>query len=146
VTLPRNLVLDTSVLIHLVRNNWIGRSIESRFRLRTRVERPVVSIVTVGETLAFSKKLGWGESRLAAMEDLFSDLIVLNLSDKILAAYADLDYFLVRTGKIIQQNDIWIAATAVVSGAHLLTMDKDFDPLCPAYLDRTWIDPQRPDA
>jgi len=32
----------------------------------------------------------------------------------------------------------------VVAGAHLLTTDKDFDPLFPAYLDRTWIDPQRP--
>ena len=145
-TLPRNLLLDTSVLIHLVRNNWIGRSIESRFRLRTRVEKPVISIVTVGEILAFARKLSWGASRMEIVNQLFHDLVVLDFSDRVLSLYAEIDCFLQRSGKPIQQNDIWIAATAIATGTHLLTTDKDFDPLYPAYLDRTWIDPQQPDA
>jgi predicted nucleic acid-binding protein len=57
-----------------------------------------------------------------------------------------MDFYLQKSGKSIEQNDMWIAATATASGAHLLTTDKDFDPLYPAYLDRTWIDPQQPDA
>lgn len=145
-TLPRNLLLDTSVLIHLVRNNRIGRTVESRFRLRTRAEKPLISIITVGEALAFARKLSWGNSRVEVLEELFSDLIIVDVADEIIALYAEMDHFLERTGRPIQQNDIWIAATAVATGSHLLTTDKDFDPLYPAYLDRTWIDPQRPDA
>ncbi len=70
----------------------------------------------------------------------------MNISDGILELYAQIDVILRRAGRPVQQNDMWIAATAAASGAHLLTTDRDFDPLYPAYLDRTWIDPQRPDA
>jgi tRNA(fMet)-specific endonuclease VapC len=130
----------------LVRENRTGKSIDSRFLLRKRTERPLISIVTVGEALAMSRRLSWGPSKKAALENLLQDLVIVDISDEILDLYAQIDVFLRRAGNPIQQNDIWIAATTVASGAHLLTTDKDFDPLYPAYLDRTWIDPQRPDA
>lgn len=38
-------------------------------------------------------------------------------------------------------NDLWIAATAKVTGALLLTTDKDFDHLYPVHLQRDWINP-----
>jgi tRNA(fMet)-specific endonuclease VapC len=145
-SLPRLLLLDTSILLHLVRGNWIGRSIESRFRLRTRAESSLVSVITVGEVLAFGEKRNWGSLKRASLQDLLRDLMTLQISDEVLNIYAQLDTYLVQAGKAVEQNDIWIAATAIATGAHLLTTDKDFDPLFPAYLDRTWIDPQRPDA
>jgi tRNA(fMet)-specific endonuclease VapC len=147
VTSSPNLLLDTNILIHLIRDNQVGRSIESRFRLRNRPVRPLISIVTVGELLAVARKRGWGPGKVQALEDLLDTAALVDIHSRpILEAYAEIDFFLERSGWPIGQNDVWIAATAVVSGAHLLTMDKDFDPLCPAYLDRTWIDPQRPDA
>jgi len=39
------------------------------------------------------------------------------------------------------KNDLWIAATAHVTGATLLTTDKDFDHLDPQFLVRVWINP-----
>lgn len=39
------------------------------------------------------------------------------------------------------KNDLWIAATAHVLGAHVLTTDKDFDHLAPHFLSYSWIDP-----
>lgn len=39
------------------------------------------------------------------------------------------------------KNDLWIAATASVTGATLLTTDGDFDHLESAFLTRVWIDP-----
>lgn len=143
-TTPRNLLLDTNILIHLVRANWIGRSIDSQFQLRTRADTPSISIITVGEALSFAKQRGWGPDKAELLANLVQDLVIVDISDEILQAYAEIEFFLLRTGKPIQQNDIWIAATAVAIGAHLLTTDKDFDPLYPTYLDRTWIDPQRP--
>lgn len=145
-TAERPLLLDTNILIHLVRNKQTGMSIESQFHLRTRRERPLVSIITIGEALAFSKRLSWGLSKTAALEDLLDALVILDISDEILSSYAEVDIFLRRTGKPIEQNDIWIAATAIVAEAQLLTTDKDFDPLHPAHLERIWIDPQQPDA
>ncbi|MFL6237533.1 MAG: type II toxin-antitoxin system VapC family toxin [Thermoanaerobaculia bacterium] len=145
-TNPRLLLLDTNILIHLVRENRTGKSIDSKFQLRSRPETPLLSIVTVGEALALSKRLSWGVAKVAALEGLLEDLVIVDISDEILELYAQIDTYLVRTGKAVEQNDIWIAATAIASGAHLLTTDKDFDPLYPVYLDRTWIDPQRPDA
>lgn len=47
---PERLVLlDTNVLIHLVRGNAIGRAIDARYGLRARPERPLISMVTVGD-------------------------------------------------------------------------------------------------
>ena len=145
-TLPRLLLLDTSILLHLVRENRLGRAIESKFRLQTRAEKPLISVVTVGEILAFVQRSNWGRPKMAVLEDLLQDLVIMDISDDILDLYAQIDVFLRRAGKPVQQNDMWIAATAVASGAHLLTTDKDFDPLYPDLLDRTWIDPQQPDA
>jgi tRNA(fMet)-specific endonuclease VapC len=143
-TLPRLLLLDTNILLHLVRENRVGKSIESKFRLQTRSERPLVSIISLGEILAFVKRRSWGTSKISALEALLQSLIVLEISDEVLELYAQIDVVLQRAGRPVQQNDMWIAATAIASGAHLLTTDKDFDPLYPAYLDRTWIDPQQP--
>ena len=142
------LLLDTNILIHLVRDSQIGRSIDSRFRLRSRKERPLVSIITIGEALAFAKRLNWGAAKIATLENLFQEaVVVVDISaDKILRTYAEIEGLLRRKGRPIEQNDIWIAATAVASEAHLLTTDKDFDPLYPKVLDRTWIDPRQPDA
>jgi tRNA(fMet)-specific endonuclease VapC len=144
--LPRLLLLDTNILIHLVREDRTGRSIDSRFLLRKREERSLVSIVSVGEALAISRRLSWGPAKTAALQSLFQELVIVNISDGILELYAQIDVILRRAGRPVQQNDMWIAATAAASGAHLLTTDKDFDPLYPTHLDRTWIDPQRPDA
>jgi tRNA(fMet)-specific endonuclease VapC len=146
-SLRGNFLLDTNILIQLVRDNWIGRSIDSRFQLRSCPESPLVCIVTVGEAFALARKLGWGSSRTSILEDLIAQFAILDInSEEVLSAYAEIDCFLERSGKSVEQNDIWIAATTVVAGAHLLTTDKDFDPLYPDFLDRTWIDPQRPDA
>lgn len=105
-----------------------------------------MSIITIGEALAFAKKLNWGPAKAAALEDLFQDLVIVDITDEILDLYAEVDFFLQRKGKTIEQNDIWIAATAIGAEAQLLTTDKDFDPLHPAHLERIWVDPQRPDA
>ncbi len=39
------------------------------------------------------------------------------------------------------KNDVWIAATASVVEAVLLTTDADFDHLDPRFLKRIWLDP-----
>jgi tRNA(fMet)-specific endonuclease VapC len=47
-------------------------------------------------------------------------------------------------GTPVGENDTWIAATAHVTGARVLTTDTDFDSLDPTFLARDWIDPKLP--
>ena len=58
-----------------------------------------------------------------------------------LDAYADLGAHLRRGGRPIGQNDLWIAATALATGATLLTTDTDFDVLHPSPVQREYVDP-----
>jgi tRNA(fMet)-specific endonuclease VapC len=60
---------------------------------------------------------------------------------EIIRAYAVIDAYGQRTGQPFGKNDAWIAATASVTGARVLTTDKDFDRLDPLFLSRDWIDP-----
>ena len=142
---PDRLLLDTTVLIHLIRGNSLGRWIEESFALRERTKTPLISIVTVGEMLAFAKKRGWGEKKVDQMEALLRELVIVDISSQdVLRTYAEIDLLLEKAGHPIGQNDLWIAATAIKAEAHLLTTDRDFDPLHPGYLHRTWIDPRNP--
>lgn len=144
---PSDLILlDTNILVHLVRDNPIGEAVVSRFSLFSRSERPLVSVVTIGESLALAKRLGWGTSKVRRLEILLGDFLLVDInSETVLRTYAEIDTHLKRVGNPIQQNDIWIAATAIATKAHLITTDTDFDSLHPRYIQRTWIDPRGPE-
>jgi len=63
--------------------------------------------------------------------------------EPVLQAYARLDARLHAVGRRMgQQNDLWIAATAVATNATLLTTDLDFDVLHPSDSQREWVDPE----
>ena len=137
------LLLDTNILIHLIRGNSIGNRIVSEFHLREREHVPLISVVTVGELYAFARKCEWGQTKLEALETLVRQFVVVDIhSEKVLRNYAEVDAFLTKLGRPIEQNDMWIAATTMAAAAHLLTTDKDFDPLAQAHISRTWIDPK----
>jgi tRNA(fMet)-specific endonuclease VapC len=139
---PDLFLLDTNVLVHLIRDSPIGRWVVQQYDLRNQSLKQLISVVTVGEALSFAKKRAWGLRRTEALADLLRELVVFPLdSEPVLDMYAEIDCHLQKIGRPIEQNDMWIAATAVATNAHLLTTDKDFDPLDPRFLTRTWIDP-----
>ncbi len=53
-------LLDTVVVLHSVRGNETGRAIDAAVRL-SKAERPLISVITVGEALGFAQYRGWGE-------------------------------------------------------------------------------------
>jgi tRNA(fMet)-specific endonuclease VapC len=137
------LVLDTNICILLARGGVPAERLESRFGLRSRAVAPWISVVTVGELLAFAKRNAWGDRKRDEMEQLLGTLVIVDIRrPAILTAYAALDTHLKQSGTPMgQQNDVWIAATAVGTGAVLLTTDRDFDALHPHHLRREWVDP-----
>ncbi len=133
---------DTSIFIHYARNDDLSRSIEQIYALKTGARPIKVSVVTVGEMRALAARRKWGETKRQSVNDLLAQCQVIWIdTDEILDAYAELNVFSIETGRPMGDNDLWIAATARVTGATLLTTDKDFDHLYPNYILLEWIDP-----
>jgi len=104
-----------------------------------------VSVITIGEALAFARFCDCGDRRLDALRSLLREFVIVDITSRaVLERYAEIDTFLKRTGRTVGDNDTWIAACASVAEATLLTTDRDFDPLHGTYLDRVWIDPRNP--
>lgn len=56
-------LLDTNVLLHLIRGGDLGRYISITFDLANTVHRPLVSIVTHGEIWALADRNSWGTDK-----------------------------------------------------------------------------------
>ena len=140
-------LLDTSVLVHYVRASAAWTRIRDTYRLLTIEPKPLISIVTAGELRSFAVQHTWGRAKLDQMEYVlgYFDEVFLN-SRELVDTYATLDAGMKSRGHTLGKNDLWIAATAVVTGTRLVTTDRDFDPLHPAFLSRDWVDPLTPGA
>jgi len=138
-------LLDTSVILPLVRGNALGKYIDQRFGLRSAAQRPFVSVVSLGEVRVLAKRNDWGEAKLLSLSNALDRLVVVDINHlAVIDAYVELD--LVSQShpdgaRNMGKNDLWIAACAKASGAILLTTDNDFTHLIPDHLDGEVIDP-----
>ena len=131
------IVLDTNILVDLVRNNDRGRTINGRFQLTDHAERPLFSTVTEGEIFGLVRlpKWRWGEAKLQKLEELLANLVRVNAGlPNVVDAYAELYAASYATGNSTGDNDLWIAATAFITKSTLLTTDNDFDHLDPQFI------------
>lgn len=135
-------LLDTNVLVHFVRADSIWARIRSRYQLLAVDPKPLISIVTAGELRSFAYFHHWGDSKRNQMEYVlgYFDEIPID-SPAVVEAYAVIDSHFQLRGHAPGKNDLWIAATAHVTGATLLTTDKDFDAMSPMFFTRDWINP-----
>lgn len=58
------LLLDTNIVIHLIRDNEVGKRVDAAFQIRHRADRPLISIVTIGECLSFGRQFKWGDKNV----------------------------------------------------------------------------------
>ena len=135
-------ILDTNLLVHNVRQDSLWQIVEARYALTSTSTAPIISIVTEGEIRGLALKFAWGIEKQQRMEDLLDYFTVIPLPfSNVVQVYAEIDDYSRRNGVTMGKNDLWIAATASVTGARLLTTDRDFDHLDGAYLSRDWVDP-----
>ena len=124
------LVLDTNILVHLLRGKQAGQVIERSYRVSQRTPRAIISVVTKGELKALAYKLDWGPDKHATLEAMLAGLPAADISHRaVYNAYADLDFKSTSLGIKMGKNDLWIAATTMVAAGVLLTTDGDFDHL-----------------
>jgi predicted nucleic acid-binding protein len=125
-------LLDTGILLHWVRGNKVAAVVDGQFRLRAAKFRPLICEVSLGEIEAFARTQKWGEQRRSKLKELKKELIAVDISDsRVIEAYADLSSLAKSKnwGIFHGKNDLWVGAATRVSGATLLTTDKDFLPL-----------------
>ena len=126
-------MLDTSVLLNLVRGKELGERIDRAFGLRQFLHRHVVSIVTHGELQALARRNRWGEDKGHVLKRALENLVTINVDNQALIdAYVQVEEACRNNAggaRTISHNDMWIAATALVTGLPLITTDRDFGHL-----------------
>ncbi len=73
-----------------------------------------------------------GSEKRDRLLEIERQVVTVSISDRrIMEAFADLSTLAQKAGWSLfhGKNDLWVGATAKATGAHLLTMDKDFLPL-----------------
>lgn len=119
---PRGL-LDTSVFIALES----GRPLKAEGL----PDESLICPVTIAELQAgvlIATDVDVRARRLATLEST-ADIEVLAIDTEVAAEWARLRVHLAETGRRVNVNDLWIAATASANGLPVVTQDDDFDPL-----------------
>ncbi len=136
--------LDTNILVHLIRRDGIGQYVNNHYSLLASDPPPMISDVTEGELRSLAIQWKWGAKKKEQMEFVLSHFRRVPINrKKVFRTYAAIDAYSELLGRPMGKNDVWIAASARVMKAILLTTDKDFDHLQPDFIIREWIDPER---
>ncbi|MEZ0542930.1 type II toxin-antitoxin system VapC family toxin [Fibrella arboris] len=141
-------LLDTNILLICLRGGKLYDQIEAELGLTNPTTMLFVSAVSKGELIALAIRNRWGQNRLDKLNRLLNQIILLDISaaDQILFdTYAEIDCYsqnqlparslpVGRSARKMGKNDLWIAATAQLIGATLVTTDGDFENLKDVYL------------
>jgi tRNA(fMet)-specific endonuclease VapC len=143
-----NYLLDTNILLLLLRQDSRWETVETRFDLPR--HRSFISVVTLGELQSLGLRNRWGVRRMAQIDQLKHSFVLLDINvDTIIDRYGQIDAFsqgkhptlsLQTSARNMGKNDLWIAATASVYGLSLITADLDFNHLSPDLLNLELVD------
>ncbi|HXI90742.1 MAG TPA: type II toxin-antitoxin system VapC family toxin [Blastocatellia bacterium] len=147
-------VLDTGILVGYIRGAGYAEYVERTFQASQPPNMAVVSIISKAELYSLAIQFGWGEPKKSKLEELLRKLPLADInSELIIRRYAEIDAYSQckdptrpnppeMSSRNMGKNDIWIAATASVLNATLLTTDHDFDHLNKVFLTVAYIDQQ----
>lgn len=146
-------LLDTNMLLGFTRRAPWAQWAYDAYDLGNESTMVFTSVICRGELLALAEKNGWGAGKRETLVEVLNRFPTVDLNrDPILNHYAELDTWThgrpvadgmrpvpPKPAVSMKQNDLWIAATAVATGAALITTDKDFDHLDGIWLDRIFV-------
>jgi predicted nucleic acid-binding protein len=122
-------LLDTSTCSALMRHELQTRS---RLESSASNDEAVLCVITRGEILHGIERLPTGRRRSALEAEaaqLFSEVRCVPVPREAADIYAHLKVTAIRCGVQLDENDLWIAATAGALDATLVAADKDFGRL-----------------
>jgi tRNA(fMet)-specific endonuclease VapC len=142
-------ILDTNIIVLYLREGVLADFIDDTFNPLDEANEAILSIVSKGELISLAKKNNWGNKRLGKLESICEELLIADInSEDIIERYAEIDAF--SQGRLkgrpstfsarnMGKNDLWIAATASIIAATLLTTDRDFEHLDGIFLNLEYI-------
>ncbi len=111
-------LLDTNTIIYLRRQ--IPTSVRESFGKLHQGEA-VISVITYGELMYGVSKSSQKEAAIATLEEMMQFLPLASLPGAAGPIYGEIRGALEAKGKIIGNNDLWIAAHAIAAGLILVT-------------------------
>ena len=145
-------LLDTGILLGYVRGAGYAEYTERKFGPSQPPNVPLISIVSKGEIYSLAIQFGWGNQKKQELDTLLRRIPSVDINtDRIIHRYAEIDAYSQgkdrskslppgMSSRNMGKNDIWIAATASVLNATLLTTDGDFAHLNGVFLSVIQID------
>jgi predicted nucleic acid-binding protein len=137
-------LLDTNLLVGFVRGApWAARAY-SEFKLGDAETIVLTSDICRGELLSLAEQFGWGSGKREKMTEALNQYSSVGIEHaSVQEAYAVIDNWThgrsksrpsgsvqpLSNARPMNQNDLWIAATAMALKADLLSADHDFDQL-----------------
>src|ERR1700694_1519921 len=114
-------LLDTTIVVDHLRGK--SPALDERFKEITTLYLPVTAL---GELLYGAYKSAFEAKSLRQIEDFIQLCAILGPDERTAHYYGRISADLARLGKLIPQNDIWIAAIAREHKLPLATRDKHF--------------------
>jgi len=111
-------LLDTNICIYIIKHN--PEQVRQRFA-RHRAEELVMSVITLGELHHGAEKSQSRERSIQAIDHLLACIGLDDLDGPVADHYGDIRGTLERQGRIIGNNDLWLAAHARARGWVLVT-------------------------
>jgi len=111
-------LLDTNICIHIRQKR--PEEVLLRFR-KLHPGEAALSVITYGELLYGAAKSAQRVAALERLRELLQLLPPLSLPESATEAYGSIRAELESKGEMIGNNDLWIAAHAVVAGLTLVT-------------------------
>jgi len=140
----KNIVIDTCVFIHIVRETATGKKCLEELEKYDEAANVIVSVATKAELESFIAQNNWGKSKIERLNKILEEITYIDISNAdqlLIDSYTEIDAFSKRkikdksgillngSARKMGKNDLWIAATAYSLDIPLMTTDGDFDHL-----------------
>jgi tRNA(fMet)-specific endonuclease VapC len=117
-------LLDTNICIYIAKHN--PASVRERFQQYS-ANQLAMSVITLGELRFGAEKSQSKDRAMAVIDDLARLITIEDLSENTADHYGDIRASLQKSGQLIGNNDLWIAAHARSQGWILVTNnEKEF--------------------
>lgn len=140
-----NYIFDTNILLGFIREHSSVVIFRDTYRPFSNGNTAILSIVSVGEIKSIALRNNWGKNKWKQLHELMSLFVIADIdAADVVDMYAEIDTFsygklkdkpLSTSARKMGKNDLWIAATATITNAMLVTTDQDFLHLDGIYFD-----------
>jgi len=128
---PDAVLLDTDAFSYMIKP---GDPRGEIYRQRVQGKLLCVCFITVGELLFGAYKKKWGHEKLEHLKARLRSVTIVPFDYSVCQTYADLKSRLNASGKVVADNDLWIAACAVRHAVPLVSNNRAHFEVIPALI------------